>query len=165
MVCKQSQQWQQYVVSLPEWLWTCLLSHQGDLVLRFKIYGWFNGGSKTRDCAKPMCAGIWRHHHISIMAIEHCLLPSTEGETFLTLNKELKNRSLMGFQSIRATGTLHQEAAVTWELRRCMASGTQSAVPSTVSSFPNLSDPLSASRLHSFANILLLSLKFSCCKL
>lgn len=163
MVCKRSQQWQQYVVCLPEWLWTCLLSHWGDLVLRLKYMGGFNGSSKTRGCVKPMCAGMWKHHHISIMAIEHWLLSSTEEETFLTLSKELNNRSLTEFQSVRVTGPLYQEAAVTWELMRCLATGTQFTVPSTVPMFPNLFDPLSASNLHSFANILL-SLKFSCQK-
>lgn len=98
-----------------------------------------------------------------MMAIEHQLLSSAEEETFLTLHRELKNRSLTGFQSVRVTGPLYQEAAVTSELMGCMDTGTQLAVPSTVPTFPNLCDPLSASNLHSFAHILL-SLKFSCQK-
>lgn len=55
MVCKQSQQWQQYVVCLPEWLWTYLLTHRGDLQLWLRYMSGFNGSSETCGCVKSMC--------------------------------------------------------------------------------------------------------------
>lgn len=86
MVCKQSQQWQQYVVWLPEWLWTYLLAHRRDLLLTLRYMGSFNGNFKTCGCVKPTCVGMSKHCHIPVIDIEHSLLSPTEEEMFFTLN-------------------------------------------------------------------------------